>query len=464
MRRLRQQQRGVLVILRPYQLQMLAEAREHMRRGARRVLLVAPTGSGKRIMAVHAISTATARGKRSTFVVHRKELLNQSCASLDEIGLRHGLIQAGSCPYPGRLVQVASVQTLARRTVEPFDFLFIDEAHHARSATFEDVIAANPNAYVLGFTATPVRLDGRGLGKHFDAMVVGPSMRTLIEGGHLADYRIFAPPAPATTAREVAGDYDRGQLAADIDQPKIVGDVVAHYQRYAAGTQAIAFAVNILHSKHIAEALNAAGISARHADGETPAGERELIMRDFSAGRFRVLCNVDLLGEGLDVPGIETVICARPTASLTVWLQQVGRGLRVKSGGGRAIILDHAGNTHAHGLPDDDREWSLDDRPEAKRKPSEPSLRICPECFAALRAMVAKCECGHVFRVETVVPEHADGELSAIDLDAARYFREREQRMTRDLGDLIKIGMSRGYKAPEQWARHVWAARQRKSA
>lgn len=450
------------MILRPYQSAMLDEARAHMRKGARRVLLVAPTGAGKRIIAVHAIDNATQRGKRSAFIVHRKELLDQSSRSLDEARIRHGIIKAGTCPYPNRAVQVASVQTLARRPQEPFDFLFVDEAHHTPSATFARVIEGNPRAFVLGFTATPARLDGRGLGKFYDAMVIGPTMRELIDGGYLADYRIYAPPAPPTSARTVAGDYDRGQLAADIDQPKIVGDVVSHYRRYAMGTQAIAFAVNILHSKHIAEALNTAGISARHADGETPAGERAMIMRDFERGRFRVLCNVDLLGEGLDVPGIETVICARPSASLTVFLQQIGRGLRVKASGKPCIVLDHAGNVNRHGLPDDAREWSLEDAPVSRRGAQEPSIRICPACFAALRPAVTRCECGHVFRVETEVPDHAEGELAAVDLDAVRFERRREQGMAGTLEALIEVGRRNGYRNPEGWAKHVHATRQRK--
>jgi DNA repair protein RadD len=456
----------VVIVLRPYQTQMLAEARVIMRSGVRRVLMVAPTGSGKRLTAVYTIARAVERGKRCAFLIHRQELLDQSVDTLRDAGIDFGIVKAGYRPNPSRPAQVASIQTLRRRVngSRPFDFLFVDEAHHAAAAQWAKVIAAYPGAFVLGFTATPQRLDGKGLGAHFDAMVLGPSTRELIDAGHLADYRLFAPPAPDLAGvHTVAGDYNKGELGKAIDKPQIVGDVVAHYQRYAAGTQAICFAVNIAHSKHLAEAFNAAGISARHADGETPRRERGLILEDFSAGRFRVLCNVDILGEGLDVVGIETVIGARPTQSLSVCLQQWGRGLRVKPGGKMALILDHAGNSLRHGLPDDDREWSLEDTPRKGRKPAEVGVKICPECFCALPPPTRHCpECGHQFVADAEAPEHAEGELEAVDPSVVRFHQAREQGMAKTLEGLIAVGRARRYANPVGWARHVMAGRRKR--
>lgn len=448
-----------MIVLRPYQSSMIDEAREAMRQGCRRVLLVAPTGAGKRLMAIHTINRAVQRGKRCWFLVHRKELLDQACQTLTEAGLRFGVIQSGLQPDYRQPIQVASIQTLTRRIAgipEP-DFIFADEAHHARATSWATVLAAYPHAFILGFTATPIRLDGRSLGQQFDRLIIGPIMRELIDAGFLADYRLYAPPAPDISGiRTRMGDYSNDELAGAVDRPQIVGDVVAHYQRYAAGTQGVCFGVNVLHSQHIRDAFLGAGISARHLDGTTSRNDRSLILQDFAAGRFRVLCNVDILGEGLDVAGIETVICARPTQSLSVYLQQIGRGLRVKPDGRRAIILDHAGNSLRHGLPDEPRAWSLEDEKTKRKRPSGQGIKICPACFAAIIPQARICpECGFQFVIETEVPEHAEGELQVVDIQRVRFQQRIEQNQCKTLGELIELGRRRGYRNPAAWAEHV---------
>lgn len=470
-----------MIQLRDYQTAMLDEAREHMRAGVRRVLLVAPTGAGKRLMAVHTIGTAVARGKRCWFLVHRKELMDQAADTLSDARLPFGIIKSDIRADYRAPVQLASVQTVVNRlglrrqapvgslkeraaaAIQPPDFIFADEAHHARAGSWAAVLGAYPTAFILGFTATPQRLDGKSLGTNFDQLVVGPSTRELIDGGYLADYRLYAPPGIDTSQiHTLAGDYRKDELAKVVDRPQIVGDAVAHYQRIAADSQAICFAVNVLHSQHLADAFNAAGISARHVDGETRSVERSLAIEDFAARRFRVLCNVDILGEGLDVAGIETVICARPTQSLAVYLQQIGRGLRVKPGRRAAIILDHAGNALRHGLPDEDREWSLEEDPQRRRKPSEASIKICPACFAACHPQQRTCPaCGFVFVVATALPEHAAGELAEIDPQIIRFNRLVEQGRAKSLDELIAVGRARGYRFPHAWARRLIAARRR---
>ncbi len=455
--------------LRDYQAKMMAEAHEHMRAGVRRIIMQLPTGGGKRIIGVDAIARAVERGKRCGFAVHRQELLDQAVATIEGAGLRCGVIKAGVRPDYDWPIQVASIQTLAHRLdkTAPFDFLVIDEIHHARASTWEQVMAAYPQAYIIGFSATPRRLDGRGLGRWFDALVQGPSMRELIDAGYLADYRIFAPPAPdLSDVPMVGGDFNRGKQAAIVDQTKIVGDVVEHYKRYAAGTQAICFGVNIAHSRHLAQAFWTAGILARHVDADTPAGERTMAIEDFAARRFQVLTNCDLFGEGVDIAGIETVICARQTQSITVYLQQVGRAMRVKLDGRKAIVLDHANNSTRHGLPDDPRDWSLSD--DTKRKPSKVNIKICPACFAAVRSHVRICpECGHLFVTETVEVEHAEGELVEIDRQARQlelalavakendeWRRKRsEVESATTIAELRRIAAVRGYK--RGWAKHV---------
>ncbi len=456
-------------MLRDYQKEMLTAARLHMHEGRRKVLLVAPTGAGKRLMIASTIARMVERGKRCAILVHRRELLDQTVATIEDEGMRPGVIKAGEWENDRLPIQVASVASLVRRLdrVRQFDYIFHDEAHHAAAASHERVVAAYPEAFVFGYTATPARLDGKGLAKYFDAMVVGPSVRELIDAGYLADYRLFAPPGPDVTGvRTLAGDYHHGDLAAAVDQPKIVGDAVSHYWRHAAGSQAICFAVNISHSKHLATAFRDSGITSRHIDATTPKDERAAVLADFADRRFQVLCNVDILGEGLDVAGIETVICCRPTKSLTMYLQQIGRGLRVKPGGARAIILDHAGNTRQLGLPDDERNWELtEDRiAPTKGKDGEMRTKVCPSCSAAVRVWVRTCpECGEAFVVVAEPPPHGTGELGEVYAERIkRTLRNRmQQGRARDFNTLVLLGKQRGYHSPHAWASHVLRGRKR---
>lgn len=462
-----------MIQLRDYQKDMLLAARVHMHAGRRRVLLVAPTGAGKRLMIVSTILRMVDRGKRCALLVHRQELLDQAVETLEGVGLHPGVIKAGH-PSRDRLpVQVASVASLVRRLdhIQPFDYVFADECHHTASTTWSATLEHYPEAVVFGFTATPVRLDGRGLAKHFDAMVVGPTVRELIDAGFLADYRLFVPPGPDLAGvHTLAGDYNRRELVGAMDRPEIVGDAVAHYRRHASGTQAICFAVNVAHSKHLCRAFLADGVSARHLDAKTPRDERASALRDFAARRFRVLCNVDILGEGLDVAGIETVICCRPTKSLTMHLQQMGRGLRVKPDGSRATILDHAGNTARLGLPDDEHDWELiEGKMKAPKANGEARAKACPSCFAVVPRTSRTCpECGHAFVVQAEPPPYRDGELGEVergrDVGIADTLRRRmeQQRRARDFNTLVLLGRKRGYRNAQGWARHVIDARARK--
>jgi superfamily II DNA or RNA helicase len=338
-------------------------------------------------------------------------------------------------------VQICSMQTLARRLdkIPAPDLCYIDEVHHVCCDLYSKICAAIPNTYRVGFSATPIRTDNRGLKKWFDRLVVGPGVRELIDQGFLADYILYAPPPPDLTGiHTVAGDYDRGELAAAVDRPKLVGDTVDHYKRLAAGTRAIVFGVSVIHSKHIAEEFCRADIQARHVDGETPKQLREMWLNDFHAGRFPVITNVDLFGEGVNSPGVNAVICARPTKSLTVWLQQVGRAMRPKPDGSKAIIIDHANNYVRHGLPDQDREWTLTE----DRKPrvlAEVPVTTCRECFMVLPAATRICPgCGTVLQGEGVGREieHERGELVAVDTLAARRTAKAEQGRAKTLEQL----------------------------
>lgn len=450
---------------RPYQTKAISDLRAAMSTH-RRVLLQLPTGAGKTFIAATVAKGAQAKSRRVIFLVHRAELVDQTSRTFADEGIPHGLIAAG-LPMGDELVQVASVQTLARRLdrVAAPDLLFVDEAHHAVAGTWGKVLEAWPDAYVIGLTATPERLDGRGLGDVFQTMVTGPSTADLIRDGFLSRYRAFAPSAiDLSGVRTAMGDFDHAGLAAACDKPAIIGDIVSTYQRLAPGRQGILFAASVEHSRHLAEAFNDAGVSAAHVDGTTPSDERKATIKAFAAGAIEVLTNVELFGEGFDVPAVEAVILARPTQSLGLHLQQVGRALRTADGKDCAIILDHAGNLARHGLPDDPRKWSLEAvRRVKKTEPPGPAIRQCPACYAVHRPAPACPECGWQYAPAGQEIEHRDGELievtrkdwtGGIDIINARgaEFRALLVAAGADLTRLRQISRARGYK--RGWAMH----------
>jgi len=260
-----------------------------------------------------------------------------------------------------------------------------------------------------------------------------------------------------------AGDYQRGALAAAMDKPQIVGDAIGHYTRLCPGKRAVVFAAGVENSKHIVAQFLAAGIRAEHVDGSMTAHERDGAVDRFKRGETLILSNADLFGEGFDVPAIEAAILLRPTKSLSLHLQQVGRALRPCAGKDEAIILDHAGNSLLHGLPDDVREWSLDDREKKKRAaPSEVPVKQCGECFFVHRPAPKCPHCGHVPEVKVREIEVVEGTLA--EVTAVPRAKLKEQGRANSLDDLIRLGRERGYKSPEFWARKVWASRQGRRA
>lgn len=451
----------------PDQAELLDRARERLRAGDRSVLLLAPTGFGKTVVGAEMVAGAASRRKRVLFLNHRRELVRQTSRSFYEQGIPHGTIQAGHISDPHALVQVASVQTMARRLNDfpDFDLIIPDEAHHMASATWASIAAAYPRARILGLTATPWRLDGTGLHHWFQSLVEGPTLAWLIENGRLSPFRLFAPAQPdLSEVRTVAGDYQRGALAKAMDKPSITGDAVAHYKQLANGKRAVAFCASIEHSKNVAAQFRASGIPAAHIDGQMSHEERDREFSAFERGEVLVLTNVDLVGEGVDVPAIECVILLRPTKSLTHYLQSVGRALRKFPGKSEAIILDHAGNSLRHGLPDDEREWSLEDREKrAKREALESPVKQCEECFFVYRP-APKCPCcGYAPPVASREIEQIEGTLAEVKRAEPRA-KFREQGRASSLEDLIRLGRERGYKSPEFWARKVWASRQGRAA
>ena len=404
-----------MIVLRDYQSTLIDEARQSL--GTHRsVMAVAPTGAGKTVMFSYIASRAVARGNRVGIFAHRAELLTQISNTLRRFSVPHAHIVAGQ-----RLVQksgcyVVSAPTYARNPERypQFDLMIFDEAHHVtEGSTWHKCIDRSPDGKILGFSATPERLDGKPLTR-FQTMVQGPTTRSLIAQGALCPYVMYSPPSGVdlTGVRRIGGDYKRDELSAAVDKPKITGDAVRHYRKYLDGRPSVAFCVSIAHAEHVAAEFRGQGYKACSVDGSMKPEQRKEIMGDFMAGRINVLTSCDLISEGFDCPGIFGAILLRPTQSLSLYLQQVGRALRTHDGKDRAVILDHVQNIQ-HGKPDDERQWSLEGR-EARRGPMEriTTVKQCERCYAAYDSSAACCpECGWSPAAKERKIEQVDGEL-----------------------------------------------------
>lgn len=465
------------ISLRPYQQELFDNTRIALRsHGA--VILCLPTGGGKTQIAASMIKSALAKGGRPWFVAHRDFLIDQTSLTLHGIGVDHGIIAAGSRFNPYKHVQVCAIDTLKNRLPKiPAScwptVIFVDEAQHSAAGGWARVIewALTVGAKVVGLSATPERLDGKPLNPPYAHLIPGPSVAWLMDEGYLSRYRAFAPSSPALgDVKTRGGDYAVDELEDEMDKPTLVGDMVGHYLRHAAGKRGIYFCVSVAHSKHVADAFCAAGVPALHLDGTTPTPERKAAALAMAEGRIHVLTNVALFGEGYDLAAqagrdvtIECVGLARPTKSLALYMQQVGRALRKKST--PAIILDHAGNIEAHGFPDDERTWTLEGRKKGDQK-AEVGVTVCKSCFATYRAVMKACpECGAVKPVAESLPRAVsvgEGELVEIDPAEARKSRQKQEAACRSVFELHALARERGFSNPEGWARKTWEIRQKK--
>lgn len=458
--------------LRHYQQRAVDDLRRAFRSGYRAPLLVLPTGGGKTIVFSAITASAAGRGRRVLVLVHRRELISQASAKLAVAGVPHGTIAAGA-PATADPVQVASVQTLIRRlpriTWSP-DLIIIDEAHHAAAGSWAAIIDHWPDALRLGVTATPRRLDGRGLRGSFDALISGPTVADLTVAGYLSPARIYAPPCKADLSgiRTRAGDFAADQAAAAMDRPTVTGDAIEHYRRLCPGAPAVAFCCTAAHAEAVAAQFRAAGLTAATILGTTAPADRQQQVADLAAGRLQILVSVDVISEGFDCPGAAAAILLRPTQSEALYLQQVGRVLRPAPGKPHALILDHVGNVHRHGWPDDPRDWSLDDRRRRTRAAdgTAPTVRTCPQCFAAFKpAPLCPC-CGAACAPEPRrAMQQVDGELQELRRVNAQLRAEERRRQGRaqSLQQLIALGQARGMNNPVGWAKHVYFARQLKN-
>lgn len=452
-----------MIQLRPYQSEGVHSVRQEFKRGHRRVLFQLPTGGGKSYVFCHISEQAAARGVRVLILVHRVELLDQASRSLDALGVRHGLIAAGRAMNLAAGVQVASIETIRRRLAQlpgdMFSLVIVDECHHACSRTWREVLD-HFDARVLGVTATPCRADGRGLGEVFSAMVEGPTAEWLTDNGFLAPAKVFAPPIGFDRSQLATrmGDFVQADAEQQLGSRVMLGDAVTHYLQHLEGQTAIAFCCSVAHAEAVAATFSGRGIAAANIDGRMDALTRRGLLERLGAGEIQVLTSCSLIGEGVDVPSVAGAIMLRPTKSLSLHLQMIGRALRPQPGK-TAVILDHVGNVQGLGHHLDPVEWTLEGA-RKRTKAAAPSVKVCPQCFATMPTTAKACrECEFQFTVAAVKElRQVDGELVAI---AARD-RRREQNSAQTMEQLVAIGQRRGMKNPRGWAAHVLAARQRK--
>jgi DNA repair protein RadD len=455
----------VSLILHPYQERDADTIRAAYREGARAPLYVAPCGSGKTVIFSYICRGAMRLGKKVEILVHRTELVDQVSATLNEFEVPHGIISAGYTYRPHLPVYVASVFTLVRRAgLFTPDLTIVDEAHHCvETTTWGKVVARGALSRLLGVTATPCRMSGEGLGGIFDRLILGPTPGYLIELGYLTPLRCFAPPTINTDKlRSRMGDFLKGDLVELVDRQTVTGSAVDHYRRLADGKQAVAFCVSIEHAQHVAKQFREAGYPAESVDGKLDRQLRRQIIGGFARGETKVIASCDLISEGFDCPRIEVGISLRPTQSVGLWLQQCGRILRTYPGKKEALLLDHAGNTLRHGLPTDERAWSLEglQRHADGRKPVN-SIRICPNCFSAQSSRLPDCHaCGYVFPIDPRTVAQREGDLEELTAEQIAARRQKvEAKYGKDVAYLTKIGEMRGYKDPLGWAKHVAEAR-----
>ena len=456
-------------ILRPYQSDVIDEIEKAIASGQRRILLVAPTGSGKTVIAAEIIGHFTQRYRPVLVLAHRLEIVTQTAKKLHGCGIRHGIIKAGFSPRPMERVQVASVQTLWVRamrseamTLPPADLLIVDECHHAAAHTWRKIIEAYPAAVLIGLTATPCRGDGRGLGGIFPTLIECPPVAPLIEQGYLVKTRVYAPVDPDLRGiKTQAGDYVEAQLAERMDRAKLVGDIVTHWHKYGERRRTVAFACSVGHSIHIREEFIKAGVRAEHLDGETPRDERDAILARLESGETEVVANCMVLTEGFDCPDIGCIVLARPTKKMGLYRQMIGRGLRPADGKSDCVILDHSGAVFRHGSPEDHVEWTLDaDRRaeapahQARLERRAPVLLECSQC-SALRLGGQPCpSCGFLPQRPPRSVFIADGELGLVQGGRANGQTYDAEACARWHGMLTHIAVERGYQ--RGWIAHKY--------
>lgn len=429
--------------LHDYQQTLVDKVRDSYKQGYKSPCVVAPCGAGKSVIIADVARMTTEKGNRVLFLVHRRELVDQIKESFEFNHVDLNLVHFGM------------VQTVVRRLEKMHKphLIITDENHHGMANSYRKIYDHFKDVPRLGFTATPVRLNGSGLGDVNDILIEEVSAKWLIENNFLSPYKYYAPKLINTDKLKLNSlkEFSSTSVNDAMNENKIYGDVIKHYRDLADGEQAIAYCHSVEASERTAYEFKQAGIEAAHIDGTTPKEVRNSIINDFRDRRIQVLCNVDLIGEGFNVPDCSTVIMLRPTQSLSLFIQQSMRGMRYRPGK-TSVIIDHVGNVNRHGLPDDDREWSLKSKKTTKAE-TEIKIKECENCFSVYSPKEERCPyCGHKPEVkerkEYDVDEQA--ELEEVTESPVLKLDFREPSECKNMKELYELAENRGYK--KGWA------------
>ena len=442
-------------MLRDYQTELLNKTFQAFLEGYRRPLVVAPCGAGKSYIFVELIKRT--RGE-ALILTHRQELKEQHEKLMEELGAKNA--------------RVAMIRTEANRLgkyPKP-ELIVADEAHLSRSNSWMQVIDYY-DTFTVGFTATPVRLDGRPLNPPFDTLIQGVSTRWLIENHRLAPYEYYAPTLVDTTGlRTVAGDYVVSDLERLMNERAIYGNVIISYLRFAPGERTICYCVSVEHARRTADTFNSSAIRAESLSAGTPANQRRKILDDFRAGKITVLCNVGIISEGVSIDEVSCVILARPTMSHALYWQQAMRCMRYQPGK-VAKIIDCVANYTRNPMVDADVEWSLD-KPLQNRRELSPEgnfyIRCCPECYMTFSTAPVCPFCGTEYPLhpreirakEEIEIQRITAEEAA-RVEAAKKKSRIEQGRAATFEELVQLGKQRGYKNPAFWAAQVLRGRRK---
>lgn len=421
-----------MVELRPYQkegIRNIFEAWDPKRLNLKNILFQMPTGTGKTTVFSEIVRKAKLKNKKVLIVVHRLELVEQITDKLLEFKVDVGIISAKQKTNPEHDIQIATIQTLSRRVYPPADIVIIDECHHSKANTYKMLWKIYPEARFLGVTATPARINGEGFCDLFEKLISLGKLSFFFEHEYLARMKHLVGSIPdLSKVKQRMKDYDIEMLRNVMLENSLMANLIESYNKFAKGKKTIVFAVDVLHSKEIVERYLNAGISAAHVDATTNKDERKNILNKFKSGEILVLSNVDIISEGFDVPDCEAVQLARPTKSLVLYLQQVGRCMRPSKGKEYGLILDNAGLWLEHGLSYIDRDWSLEGIKKTKKHHSE------------LKDIVFFDEEGIIRRINK--PDEAEG------LELTELTKELERLITFE--SYLRIAISQEYKLP--WA------------
>jgi DNA repair protein RadD len=455
----------------PHQQTGVTQIGDAFRAGHRAVLYQLATGGGKTTVFSHISARMVASARRVGVLVHRRELLDQARARLQVEGIEAAAIAPRQEIDLASLAHVASVQTLVKRLdlLPPdwFDLLVVDECHHSPAWMWSTIINHFSTARILGVSATPIVANGAGLGSHYSELIRGPSPQWLTDHGYLAPAEMFSPPGiDRDRIRRRMGEFVASEASGMMRSDSIIGDSLALYRQHLDGRTAVAFCCDVAHAEAVADMFRRNGVSAAAIDGtmRRDPGAIPRILADLADGTLKVVTSCELIGEGTDIPSVGGALLLRPTQSVALHLQQIGRPLRHQPGK-VAVIVDQAGNLRTHGchLWDQfgrERAWTLEGSNRGRGKPPAPSVRVCPQCYSCLRSGTQRCHgCGHVWELWSRQLQHVPGELEAVIRPEPVSFSD-QRKAAKTYEQLVALGRARNMKRPHRWAANVMRARE----